>query len=151
MSGLVPGSKVNVIVTLPSESELEKKIINQIKTNSRIHFLGRVDQNDLPALYSAADISIVPSTAEEGFGRVIMESLACSTPVIASNRGAIPEVINDTVGRLININPQSIRNSVEDFYLHPSKLTNLSKNTRRFAERRYSDKNAETIINALTH
>lgn len=125
---------------------LESRIISEASRNSRIHFLGKVDQKDLPNIYSATDILIVPSTSEEGFGRVIMESLACSIPVIGSNRGAIPETMDDSVGRLIDINPSSIKEAVEDFYKHPLKLSTLSKNARKFVERRYSEKNATAII-----
>lgn len=129
---------------------LEKLLISEAAKNSKIRFLGKVDQDNLPIIYSAADILIVPSISEEGFGRVIMEALACSTPVIASNLGAIPEAMDDTVGRLIDINPQNIKNTVEDFYMHPTKLAILSKNAREFALKRYSEKNGDTIIQSYS-
>jgi glycosyltransferase involved in cell wall biosynthesis len=50
-------------------------------------FVGKVDQADLPKYYQRASLTIIPSVHEEGFGRVILESLACGTPVIGSNRG----------------------------------------------------------------
>lgn len=130
---------------------MESIIIKEVSKNSNIHFLGKVGQESLANVYSAADILIVPSTSEEGFGRVIMESLSCGTPVVVSNKGAIPEVIDESVGKLIDINPESIKNSVEDFFKYPLKLANLSKNARKFAERRYSEKNGESIIRAYSN
>jgi glycosyltransferase involved in cell wall biosynthesis len=110
--------------------------------------LGKLDQNELPSYYGAADLLIVPSTHEEGFGRVILESLACGTPVIGSRRGAIPEAMDETVGRLIDVTPENIKEAVEYFYKNPKELKKLSKNARKFAERRYSERNVGKIIGA---
>lgn len=68
-----------------------------------IHFLGNLPQTELPALYSIADISVVPSRLEP-FGLVAVEALACGTPVIASRAGGLPDFINDDVGRLFEMN-----------------------------------------------
>lgn len=140
----------NIGLVFVGTGPMERQIINEASDNPRIHFLGKIDQGNLPDIYSSADVLIVPSTSEEGFGRVIMESLSCSLPVIASNKGGIPEAMDESVGRLIEINPESIKNSVEYFFKYPLRLANLSKNTRKFAERRYSEKNAESIIRAYS-
>lgn len=111
-----------------------------------VKYIEGIDSEILPLYYSGSDLLIVPSVSEEGFGRVILESLACETPVIGSNRGAIPEAMDETVGKLINMTAENIKDAVGYFYKNPDKLRRLSKNTRRFAERRYSEKNAEKII-----
>lgn len=54
-------------------------------------FPGRVDDADLPALYSGAAVLVLPSLAE-GFGLPAVEAMACGTPVIVSDGGALPEV-----------------------------------------------------------
>ncbi len=131
-----------VVGTGPLEEEVKKTSLHM----KNIHFLGAVEQNRLPLIYSSADLLIFPSVSEEGFGRVIIESLACSTPVLASDRGAISEAMDDTVGKLIPITPENIKKWVEYFYHHRKKLNNLAKNARRFTERRYSEKNAEQIL-----
>jgi len=56
--------------------------------------LGRVSRGDLIALYSMADAFVFPSWIE-GFGIPILEAMTCGAPVIASNRGAIPEVAGE--------------------------------------------------------
>lgn len=125
---------------------LEKDILAAQKKIASLNFIGRIDQNDLPLYYSAADLTVVPSISEEGFGRVIIESLACGTPVVASNRGAIPEVMDETVGKLIEVSAKNIKKAVEYFFQNPTKLKELAQNARQFVERRYSEKNVEEII-----
>jgi len=60
----------------------------------RVIFSGRVDDADLPALYSEAAVYVMPSL-EEGFGATVLEAMACGAPVISSNRAALPEVVAD--------------------------------------------------------
>jgi glycosyltransferase involved in cell wall biosynthesis len=60
----------------------------------RVHFPGFVDDADLPALYSAADLFAYVSLYE-GFGLPLLEAMACGTPVIGSNTSSLPEVIGD--------------------------------------------------------
>ena len=56
--------------------------------------LGRVSDDDLADLYAAAAVTVYPSLYE-GFGLPVIEAMACGSPVVASNRGAIPEVAGD--------------------------------------------------------
>jgi glycosyltransferase involved in cell wall biosynthesis len=67
-------------------------------------FAGFVDQGDLPALFSGADIFLFPSRYE-GFGLPPLEALSCGTAVIVSDAGSIPEVVGDGG---IHLNPNHI-------------------------------------------
>lgn len=60
----------------------------------RVHALGYVAEEDLPALYARADACLVPSKSE-GFGLPILEAMASGTPVVANDRAALPEVAGD--------------------------------------------------------
>jgi glycosyltransferase involved in cell wall biosynthesis len=55
---------------------------------------GTVSDDDLILLYQGADLLLMPSL-NEGFGFPLLEAMACGTPVAASNRGSIPEVLSD--------------------------------------------------------
>lgn len=138
----------NILIAIAGSGPMEETINNKQKTISNIKFLGKIDQEKLPEYYSAADMVIVPSTHEEGFGRVIIESLACSIPVIGSNRGAIPEAMDKTVGELIPVTPENIVKTIEYYSKHAKELEKKSENARKFAERRYGEKNIETIIDS---
>ena len=65
-----------------------------------VKFWGKVDNKELYWFYAAADVFCIPSLYEEGFGRVILEALACETLVIGSNRGGIPEVLIKLEGEI---------------------------------------------------
>ena len=61
---------------------------------SSIRWIGRVPEEELPALYGAAEAFVFPSFFE-GFGLPVLEAMACGTPVVCSNVTALPEVAGD--------------------------------------------------------
>jgi glycosyltransferase involved in cell wall biosynthesis len=68
--------------------------INSHPIKNEIFILGYVPRKDLPAFYSAAQVTIMPSFYE-GFGMTILESFACGTACIVSNISSLPEVGGD--------------------------------------------------------
>ena len=108
--------------------------------------MGTIQLEELNLYYAAADLVIMPSLHEEGFGRVASGALLSGTPVIASNKGALPEVVDDSVGRIINPTPKNIADSIEFFYSHKEQLKKRALNARKYAMRKFSNKNAEVII-----
>lgn len=64
----------------------------------RVSFAGRVSDVELPAYYRVADVTVLPSTTMgEAFGLVLLESMACGTPVIASNLPGVRTVVSHGV------------------------------------------------------
>lgn len=70
-----------------------------------VHLVPPVPPDRMAGLYSALDVLVLPSVSlpgrREQFGRVLIEALACGTPVIGTASGGIPEVIRTTGGGLI--------------------------------------------------
>lgn len=76
---------------------LYEKMVSEVERQDllrRVHFIGFVDDDDLPALYNAASLFVFPSLYE-GFGLPILEAMACGTPVVSSNASSLPEVAGD--------------------------------------------------------
>lgn len=68
------------------------RTVETLGLTDRVRFPGYIPDEDLPALYAGASLFVFPSL-EEGFGLPALEALACGTPVAASNRASIPEVV----------------------------------------------------------
>ncbi len=71
-----------------------REIENEIQRSDAVglHLIGFVEEQDLAALYSLADVLVYPSLYE-GFGIPPLEAMACGTPVIVSNVSSLPEVL----------------------------------------------------------
>lgn len=76
------------------ERERLKKIVDELGIKDMVRFIGGMNRENLPYYYSAADITVVPSYYEP-FGLVPLESMACGTPVVASNTGGLKYTIRD--------------------------------------------------------
>jgi glycosyltransferase involved in cell wall biosynthesis len=70
------------------------RTVEELNLKDQVIFLGYVPDEDLPGLYSAADLFVYLSRYE-GFGLPVLEAMACGTPVLASNASSLPEVIGD--------------------------------------------------------
>lgn len=60
----------------------------------RVVLLGSIPDTILPLYYQAADVFVLPSASLEGFGLVLLESLASGTPVLATAVGGVPEILS---------------------------------------------------------
>ena len=85
----------------PERDALEK-LTSQLGVSSRVRFLGRLDQKELAICLCAADILVLASS-REGWPNVLLESMACGTPVVATQVGGVPEIVTSpNAGRLMN-------------------------------------------------
>jgi len=79
--------------------------LRELGLEGEVVFPGFVPDEDLPALYSAANLFVFPSLYE-GFGLPPLEAMACGTPVIASNVSSLPEVVGEAG---IMVEPRDVR------------------------------------------
>ncbi len=96
----VPGAFLAVAGTGSLAGELARRV-NERGLEQSVRFIGKIDDAQLALLYRAADCSVVPSLAWEGFGLVCLESLASGTPVLVTPVGGLPEAVRDLAPELI--------------------------------------------------
>ena len=97
-----------------------------------IEYLGEVNHGTKVELLQNARCTLFPIEWEEPFGLVMIESMACGTPVIATRHGAVPEVIGDGTGGVIVDHWHDIPAALEQAdAIEPSEC-------RRFAEERFA-------------
>lgn len=68
--------------------------VERLTALERVLFVGYVDEKALPGLFANARLFVFPSL-DEGFGLPVLEAMACGTPVVTSNGGALPETVGD--------------------------------------------------------
>jgi exopolysaccharide biosynthesis WecB/TagA/CpsF family protein len=76
-------------------------LVNQLGVGERVVKTGYIEDSDLPALLSAAELFAFPSLFE-GFGLPVLEAMACGTPVVTSNTSSLPEVAGTAA---LQVNP----------------------------------------------
>ena len=89
----VPGAHLFVGGTGPLRSELEARV-RSLGLERHVTFLGYVSDEQLPIVYRAAEINVLPTVALEGFGLTAAEALAVGTPSMVTPIGALPEVVS---------------------------------------------------------
>ncbi|MDD5039092.1 MAG: glycosyltransferase, partial [Dehalococcoidales bacterium] len=89
-----------------SQQEVERlqRLSRKLQIQDSVVFVGKVNQQELPRYYSAADVCVIPSYYES-FGLVALESLACGTPIVATRVGGIDKIISqDGAGFVVSNN-----------------------------------------------
>jgi glycosyltransferase involved in cell wall biosynthesis len=93
-------------------------LAEELGVGQQIRWLGYVKTEDLPALYSAAGVFVMPSLYE-GFGMPVLEAMACGAPVICSNTTAFPEVAGEA-GLLIDpTKPEALAGALQKVLNNP--------------------------------
>jgi glycosyltransferase involved in cell wall biosynthesis len=88
---MLPGHTLLICGEGPEKLALER-LAKKLGVADRVRFLGRIPHDRLAEIYSAADALILASS-REGWPNVLLEAMACGTPVIASNIWGNPEVV----------------------------------------------------------
>ncbi len=103
--------------------------IKPMMAAGNVEFIGEINDKDKPEFLSGATVLLVPIDWPEPFGLVMIEAMACGTPVIAYNRGSVPEIIEEgltgyivedengaigAVDRLSHLSREKIRHRFEE-------------------------------------
>lgn len=109
----------DVLLLIAGQGALQIELDRHIRCrnlSANVRMIGAVNDQLLPLLYRAVDFSIVPTTAYEGFGLILVESLASGTPVLGTPVGAIPEVLSPIAESLLleSAAPEHLAEGIQD-------------------------------------
>ena len=119
--------------------------------SGRVHFIGF--RPDIYSVMRAADIVCVPSVCREGFGLAAAEAMALGKPVIVSNRGALPDVVQQgEAGIIIDPDrPQDLTSALQRLIADPQYAQHLGAHAASYARLRFSyDRWARDVTGVLT-
>jgi len=90
-----------------------EQLVQKLSLQDRVFLAGGRNNNEIPLWFNAADVSILASS-REGWPNVILESLACGTPVIGTPVGQIPEILaSGDLGVITEQNPEALASAIE--------------------------------------
>ena len=110
-----------------------------LKNKKDIFFMGEVPSPDIPKFMVSTDVLVVPSVAE-GFSRVIIEGMACGTPIVATTVGGTPDIItHNKTGLLVPPkNPEELARAILRILCDKKIARRLSKNAYEEVKNKYS-------------
>ena len=78
-----------------------ENVVRKLGLDSYIEFLGGKQHGEIPHWINASDVLCLPSL-NEGYPNILLETIACGVPVVATNVGGVPEIVNsDRIGILV--------------------------------------------------
>lgn len=128
----------------PDFEKISNKI-SEFKLEGKFKLLGFITDDMLPQYYNASDVFVLPSKSGEGLPLVLLEAMACGLPVIATNVGGVPEIVNETCGEIVQ--PGDVLSLAETLvkFSNANDTFNRMK-VRNFVERRFNwDKNVKKL------
>lgn len=129
------------------EKEL-KVLVKNLDLKEQTTFTGKVSFEDVPKYHNMLSISVSVSN-NESFGVAIIEASACEKPVIVSDVGGLPEVVEDGISGIIvpPKNPEATANAIEKLILNKTLRTTLGKGGRARVKKLYNwDNNVQQMI-----
>ncbi len=112
-----------------------------------VMFIPGVPYDKLPEYESAADVAVIPSRYSENSAITVLTAVSCGTPVIASRVGAIPNLITEEVGVLVEPTTENFSSAILDLFGDKVRYGRMQTNCEDYARRHFSVDNAVTIYN----
>ncbi len=127
--------------------------LGRLGGREEVVFTGYVENEDLPALYSMAEVFVYPSI-HEGFGIPLLEAMACEVPIVTSNVSALPEIAGDAALLVDPFDVGSIAGAIERLLGDPVLRGELTARGRervsRFTPRGAAERMVEVYKNLLS-
>ena len=130
LAQLTQGDECNYKLVLFGVGEQQKKkwapLIEHLGLSNHVIFLHPVTDEDLPALYSMAELFVYPSLYE-GFGIPIVEAMSCGAPVITSNMSSMSEVAGDAARLIDPLSVDELTKAIRSLLTNKAALRELAK------------------------
>lgn len=135
----MPQVRLAVVGYGPDEGRIRSTIDEQ-RVGDRVSMIGPVAREAIPAHLASADLVVLPSIKVEGLGVVLLEALASGTPVVGSDVGGIPDIIEDGVTGLLcrSEDPGDIAAKCLRLLGDPELMRQTADNGRRLVLDRFS-------------
>jgi glycosyltransferase involved in cell wall biosynthesis len=127
---LLPGCELVIAGEGPDRAAFDA-LARQAGVSARVRFAGSLSQHDLRRYYCAAD-ALVLASSREGWPNVLLEAMACGTPVVATRVGGVPEIVKSLDAGVIveQRSAAAIAQSIGSLLARPQ----ARPATRRYAE-----------------
>jgi len=138
---LLPDYQLLIVGGGEDEKSL-KALVETLNISKQVTFLGEKKQQDLTEIYNAADAMVLASS-REGWANVLLESMACGTPVVATDIWGTPEVVqNSNAGVLVKRTSDKIAEGIKVLFKnHPKR-----EDTRKYAEQFSWDSTTQGLL-----
>jgi glycosyltransferase involved in cell wall biosynthesis len=108
------------------ERQRLRRLAADLGIGHAVRFLDHVAEDDLPRLYNAATVCVLPSWYE-GFGLPVLEAMACGTPVVCAAAAALPELAGGAACLVPPDDPEAFARELLDLLLDPTRRADLAE------------------------
>lgn len=139
-----------IVVGRPKPGGATERLIERLQLGNSMEFVHGISTEELVGLYARATVAVVPSLYE-GFGLPAGEAMACGTPLVSADGGALPEVVGDAAMLVPAANAEQLQQAIAQLLEQPELRERLSLEGRQRIETTFSWKVAARQLTHLYH
>ncbi len=149
-------SHIEINLLIIGEGSIEMKLKNlcdELQIEKSVEFTGKILSEKLVNYYNLMDVAVFLSKTES-FGVSVLEASACEKPVVVSNAGGLPEVVENNVTGFVveKENPEAAASAIEKLLLDPDLRKQMGANGRKRVEKFYNwNDNVDQMINIYSN
>lgn len=145
-----PGVPIRLLIIGGGSLELPlKKLTHELRISDLVVFQGRVSFDEVPKFHTAITIAVYLSLMES-FGVSVLEAQACGNPVVVSNVGGLPEIVEDGITGFVvqTKDVEAAAEAIERLVIDSGLRKRMGDAARKHVENKYDwEKNVEQMVN----
>jgi glycosyltransferase involved in cell wall biosynthesis len=135
----------NLNFIIAGNGPMENVVKSFAQKRQNVNYLGGLNNFELAKVYKQASLFCICSQYPEAFGRVLMEATASGLPVVGSNLGCIPQVLDKSVSILFKPKLQNFTDAISSLSTNHQRYYQLQKKCRPYAINKFSQRNFRMI------